>query len=256
MAEIKPGDLADKFLTGRRYHRPSLNQAELAKALGLSASMISRIETGERAPTMKTVESFARLLGVPVGWFFDGKPGPPPAPNTLTGFGSAFGAPPPAPSNLSHVTAEPGVGRRKFRLLGSVGAASAPLRSADPWPGDYVEFSDDLFREERYAIQVQGDSMHPLLKHGDYILVQPAVEVPRGLFTIARNDEHEYTVKVLKNVDGRHELHPVNPEYDPLIPGDDWQIVGYAVGLRRERGRGRYKEVGDNAGLRPDDLLD
>lgn len=245
---VKEGSIHDKLRQARRYQTPSLNQEEMADLLGMSRSIISRYETDEdRVIPRDYIERVARRLQIPIAWFYDGQPGPPPV-LTGTGPGKEYSR---SPSFDSHRVAEPAVGRRLFGLLGTAGAASFPIESADPQPGDFVEFSEDLFRPERFAIRVIGDSMSPRLEHGDYVLVQPDSNPHTGLLAVARNAEHEYVVKVLQKSEGSRELHPLNPNYEVILPSQGWEVVGYAVGRKQERGRGRYIEEGDNAGLRP-----
>lgn len=45
--------------------RAKLSQTKLAKASGFSHSYISRLESGERAPTVETVYTLARTLNLP-----------------------------------------------------------------------------------------------------------------------------------------------------------------------------------------------
>jgi transcriptional regulator with XRE-family HTH domain len=60
--------------------RQQLTQADLARLSELSRSQILLLERGERAPTVVTVASVARALGVPVGDLLDpvtqANPGP------------------------------------------------------------------------------------------------------------------------------------------------------------------------------------
>ncbi len=61
-------DRADKL--GRRIvrARSSLSQRQLANAVGVSAAYISRIEHGERVPTLQLLERIAEALGVELAW--------------------------------------------------------------------------------------------------------------------------------------------------------------------------------------------
>lgn len=43
-----------------------MNQQVLAKALGISDSYLSQIESGKRTPTLDTIKSVSREFGVPV----------------------------------------------------------------------------------------------------------------------------------------------------------------------------------------------
>jgi transcriptional regulator with XRE-family HTH domain len=61
-------DSAQKL--GRRIVRArgSLSQRQLAKSVGVSAAYISRIERGERVPTLQLLERIAGVLGVDLSW--------------------------------------------------------------------------------------------------------------------------------------------------------------------------------------------
>ncbi|AIE86971.1 hypothetical protein OP10G_3603 [Fimbriimonas ginsengisoli Gsoil 348] len=142
------------------------------------------------------------------------------------------------------------MGRRLFKVLGTAGASSFPIETSDEW-GDYVEFSDDLYHPDRFAIRVRGESMEGRIPHNAYVLVHPDPKPPAGLLTVARNESHEYVIKILKQRRGDWVLIPINPDYDEIKPGEGWKIVGYVVGIREERGRRKYREEGDNDGLRP-----
>lgn len=162
----------------------------------------------------------------------------------------APGSDPPSPGLTPGIGAQLGVGRRKFPILGCVGASSHPVESPEADPDDYVEFSDDLYRSDRFGLRVIGDSNFPYIRHKDEILVQPAKVVASGLFVVFRSPEFEYLVK-LKGYDaGRVAYQPLNPSYEEIIPADGWELVGYVVGLRRLFGRKSYLEFGDDDGLR------
>jgi transcriptional regulator with XRE-family HTH domain len=64
------GHIDDPRRLGQRVvrSRGSLSQRELADAVGVSPAYISRIERGERVPSLQLVERVARALGVDVGW--------------------------------------------------------------------------------------------------------------------------------------------------------------------------------------------
>jgi phage repressor protein C with HTH and peptisase S24 domain len=146
------------------------------------------------------------------------------------------------------------VSRRYFPILGSAGAAIFPVVSAEAIPEDYAEFSEDLYRSDvdRFAVIVNGDSMEPRLKSGDVILIHPATTCPSGRMVVFRTVDHEYAVKVLRRDAKGDRFEPINPEYDAIEPRPDWQLVGFVVGWRRDSGRKKYIEEGDNSGLGPE----
>lgn len=243
--------LGDKLRLAREYHRPSLTQEAMATRLNLKRATYANFESGRINPSEKLISLVSDVLRIPLEWFYDERPGPPPLLATASPYGAALMAHPPAP--LMTREAQPGVGRRKFPLIGTAGASAFPLEQEEATPDDFVEFSDELYRPERFAIQVQGNSMSRRIQHGDFILVQPSGNCEPGLLAVARNEAYEYVVKELIIKGDRKVLHPLEPGYDDIVPGEGWIMVGYAVGRRKERGRGRYIEEGDNAGLRAAD---
>lgn len=240
--------LSDKLRTARDWHRPPITQEELATRLGIKRSTYANYETGRIKVTERVVATLADVFKIPVEWFYDERPGPPPPLSFPSPYGSVPGAAPPAP--LMAREAQIAVGRRKFPLMGSAGASVFPLESADPDPDDFVEFSDELYRPGRFAIQVKGDSGGDVFQHGDYILVQPSKSVQPGLLAVARSQDYEFLIKEMVIENGRPILRPIADGYPDILPGDQWEVVGYAVGRRKERGYGRYLEEGDNAGMR------
>lgn len=48
-----------------------LKQRELADVLGLQDITISRWERGESQPDMENLRALAKIVGKPIGWFFE-----------------------------------------------------------------------------------------------------------------------------------------------------------------------------------------
>lgn len=69
-----------------------------------------------------------------------------------------------------------------------------------------------------YAIEVAGDSMQPLYRDGDIIVVSPTAQVRRGDRVVVRTREGEVLVKVLhRRTPKIMELHSLNPAHPPRI---------------------------------------
>jgi transcriptional regulator with XRE-family HTH domain len=64
-----------RWLTQARLQR-QLTQKVLAEACGLAQSDISKIESGERWPTLPQLANFARQLSLPMQWFLSGQEQP------------------------------------------------------------------------------------------------------------------------------------------------------------------------------------
>lgn len=81
---------------------------------------------------------------------------------------------------------------------------------------NFPNFSDDHI----YALEITGDSMQPLYRDGDIIIVSPAAPVRRGDRVVVRTDKGEVLAKELKRRTARTiELKSLNPAHENrLLP--------------------------------------
>jgi phage repressor protein C with HTH and peptisase S24 domain len=69
-----------------------------------------------------------------------------------------------------------------------------------------------------YALEVAGDSMEPLYREGDRIVVSPTEQVRRGDRVVVKTRDGEVMAKILARQTARQiELHSLNPIYEPRI---------------------------------------
>jgi phage repressor protein C with HTH and peptisase S24 domain len=69
-----------------------------------------------------------------------------------------------------------------------------------------------------YALEVQGDSMEPLYREGDRIVVSPTEQVRRGDRVVVKTRSGEVMAKILARQTAKQiELHSINPAYEPLV---------------------------------------
>ncbi|HEV7292583.1 MAG TPA: helix-turn-helix transcriptional regulator [Devosia sp.] len=69
-----------------------------------------------------------------------------------------------------------------------------------------------------YALEVQGDSMEPLYREGDRIVVSPTEQVRRGDRVVVKTRDGEVMAKILHRQTAKQiELHSLNPAYAPRI---------------------------------------
>ena len=67
-----------------------------------------------------------------------------------------------------------------------------------------------------YALEVSGDSMMPLYRDGDVIIVSPSEQVRRGDRVVVRTNDGEVMAKILhRQTANLIELHSLNPEHPP-----------------------------------------
>lgn len=72
----------------------------------------------------------------------------------------------------------------------------------------------DLDDDQCYALEVSGDSMMPLYRDGDIIVVSPAAQMRRNDRVVVRTQSGEVLAKVLQRRTNSHvELHSLNAEH-------------------------------------------
>ncbi|WEX09085.1 helix-turn-helix transcriptional regulator [Chelativorans sp. AA-79] len=76
--------------------------------------------------------------------------------------------------------------------------------------------------EAAYALAVQGDSMLPLYRNGDMLVVEPSAAVRRGDRVVVRTMEGEVMAKILLRQTPRQiELLSLNPDHPNRVFGND-----------------------------------
>ena len=85
--------------------------------------------------------------------------------------------------------------------------------------------------EGTYALEVSGDSMLPLYRDGDVIVVSPAAQPRRGDRVVVRTREGEMLIKVLYRQTAKTvELHSLNPAHEPrIIPLGEIEAMGRII---------------------------
>lgn len=80
---------------------------------------------------------------------------------------------------------------------------------------DEVDFPD-LGLPDIYALEIQGDSMEPVYRDGDTIIVSPSANIRRGDRVVVRTREGEVLAKQLhRKTVNRVELVSLNDDYEP-----------------------------------------
>lgn len=77
--------------------------------------------------------------------------------------------------------------------------------------------------EHSYALEIAGDSMAPLYREGDIVLVSPAAPIRRGDRVVVKTTAGEIMAKELKRQTTRSiELRSINPAYpDRIVPREE-----------------------------------
>lgn len=85
--------------------------------------------------------------------------------------------------------------------------------------------------DSAYALQVQGDSMLPLYRDGDILIVQPGASVRKGDRVVVRTTDGEVTAKILAGrTTAAIQLVSLNPAHpDRTIPAGDIDWIARIV---------------------------
>ncbi len=183
--------------------RHGVSVSALAKLAGLDATAfnVSKRVSKDGRERWPSTESIAKILEA-TGENFD---------SFLSGTGIFM----PMPSGFS----EPDL--RNIPLLGLAQAGSggffdsAGFPLGHGWDEVALPTPDD---SGIYALEISGDSMEPLYREGDRVVVSPTEQVRRGDRVVVKTRDGEVMAKILARQTARQiELHSVNPAYDPRI---------------------------------------
>lgn len=114
-------------------------------------------------------------------------------------------------------------------MLGYI-AAGQPIDLPDDYTFDDVVAIPDTKESAQadFALQIKGDSMSPLIKDGDTILVKKQSTARDGQIVVA-SINNATTLKKFYQFPDRVELHAINAKYTPIIINNsytDFKILG------------------------------
>jgi phage repressor protein C with HTH and peptisase S24 domain len=110
---------------------------------------------------------------------------------------------------------------RKIPLIGFAQAGSGGFFDDGGFPAgsawDEASFPS-VADEHAYALEISGDSMQPVYRDGDVIIVSPAAAIRRGDRVVVRSREGEVLAKELKRQTGKTlELKSLNAEHEDRV---------------------------------------
>lgn len=123
-------------------------------------------------------------------------------------------------------------------LIGRV-AAGAPILAQAHVESRFTVEQRLFSRRPDYLLRVRGQSMRDAgILDGDLLAVHSTREALHQQIVVARLGD-EVTVKRLVRQRGHIELHPANPDFQPIVvgPQDGFEIEGIMVGLIRDGGQ-------------------
>ena len=136
---------------------------------------------------------------------------------------------------------EPGGGpqRATVPLVGMTQAGAGRIFTDDGMPAggpglDEVEFPD-VSNEKVFAVEVSGESMLPLYRDGDILIVSTTASLRKGDRVVVRTTSGEVTAKELKRRTTKSlELRALNPEHpDRVIPMSEVAWMGRVMWARQ-----------------------
>ena len=120
---------------------------------------------------------------------------------------------------------------RALPILGRV-PAGGPLLADENIEGTF-DLTHEFSGEKVFALKVRGDSMEEAGIHdGDLVVVRAQEQAEPEQIVVALVDG-EATVKRLARRNGKLQLQPANPRYQPIPVGDGTRILGKVIGVIR-----------------------
>jgi repressor LexA len=132
--------------------------------------------------------------------------------------------------------AERGVAERPVVLVPLVGRVQAgALTTAIEDPEDFIAVQTALPADQLFALRVRGESMTGAsILDGDLVVVRRQPTAQSGDIVVALVGD-EATVKRLRLVRGRAELHPAHPSFEPIVPEPgELSLLGKVIEVRRQ----------------------
>ncbi len=173
--------------------RHGLSASGLAKLAGLDPTTFNKSKRGGADGKLRwpSTESIAKILGATGA--------------TLDEFVALVEAP-----GRAYTRRVPLIGLAQAGSSGFFDDAGFPVGAG--W--DEIPFPE-VADERAYALEIAGDSMQPIYRDGDRIIVSPAASVRRGDRVVVKTTEGEVMAKQLaRHTAHRIELRSFNPGYD------------------------------------------
>ena len=193
--------------------RHGLSTSGLARLAGLDATAFNRSKRvskdgRERWPSTESIAKVLEATGESFDAFIAG--------------GGAYLQPPARPIYAS----VPLLGLAQAGAGGFFDSAGHP--AGEGWDEIQLPVSTE---DGTYALEVSGDSMVPLYREGDRVIVSPGEQVRRGDRVVVRTRSGEVMIKVIARQTARTiELHSVNRDYPPrIIPIADVEWVARII---------------------------
>ena len=189
----------------RLLEERNITQTKLAEMLGCRQSIISRwIKEVSANPKKETIDKLANALNVSPTYFIE---------------------------EIDTSTVQPlnDLTTMKLPILTTVVCGNPDYCTIDEQViDDFAEVPKKLFPDSDFIVRCIGESMLPEISPQAYCIIKK-IDVPLNNKNMLVKTENGYTIKRIKVVDGKIELHYLNPEGKKIIP-KEVKIIGKVVG--------------------------
>lgn len=189
----------------RLLEERNITQTKLAEMLNCKQSIISRwVKEISANPKKETIDKLANALNVPPSYFIE---------------------------EIDTSTVQPlnDITTMKLPILTTVVCGKPDYCTIDEQViDDFVEVPKNLFPDSDFIVRCIGDSMLPEIPPQTYCIIKK-IDVPLNNKNMLVKTENGYTIKRIKVVDGKIELHYLNPSGKKIIP-KEVKIIGKVVG--------------------------
>ncbi len=126
-----------------------------------------------------------------------------------------------------------GASGRAIPIVGMARAGADGFFDENGFPigADETVHFPDLGEDRVYALEIAGDSMEPMYRAGDVVIVQPGAAVRRGDRVVVRTRAGEVMAKELgRKTEANIELLSLNPQHEPRkLAADDVDWIARIV---------------------------
>ena len=184
----------------------NINQSDLAKELGITRGVVSGWFRGVRNPKRETIEKIANVLKVPLAQLL-------------------------IDEEIDTSTIQPlnDTTTMKLPILTTVVCGKPDYCTIDEQViDDFAEVPKNLFPDSDFIVRCVGESMLPEIPPQAYCIIKK-IDVPLNNKNMLVKTENGYTIKRIKVIDGKVELHFLNPSGKKITP-KEVKIIGKVVG--------------------------
>lgn len=189
----------------RLLEERNITQTKLAEMLGCRQSIISRWIKGVSAnPKKETIDKLANALNVSSAYFIE---------------------------EIDTSTVQPlnDLTTMKLPILTTVVCGKPDYCTIDEQViDDFAEVPKKLFPDSDFIVRCIGESMLPEISPQAYCIIKK-IDVPLNNKNMLVKTENGYTIKRIKVIDGKIELHYLNPSGKKITP-KEVKIIGKVVG--------------------------